>query len=171
MQKANVCYLVRKRDGHTEVCLVEKKRRYGKGLLVGYGGKIEWYDYHSFHSVIREIGEESGVVVQQADLRRIAILSSYSLCESARWSVDVFTCDKWIGNLQETEECGPPEWHRIDQLPLRRMFPDAASWLPHALYSTKLEHISVFYGHDGTELQAVFIAGLYDQRTSKSRLY
>lgn len=161
MQHATVCFLLRKsEDGHTEVCLANKKRGYGAGNLVGPGGKIESRDWHSWHSVVREVGEESLVRIRQEDLKRIAVLTTYSPNRASRWKVDIFTCHRWEGEPRETEECGPPVWYRVDQLPLDRMFPDCKYWLPKTLMweGEESRRISVFYGEDGKTVDAVFFA-------------
>lgn len=161
MQVATVCFLIRKSaEGHTEVCLAEKKRGYGAGNLVGPGGKIETTDWHSWHTTVREIGEEMLVKIRQEDLKPIAVLTTYSPNDASCWRVEVFTCERWVGEPQETEECGPPEWFRVDELPVGRMFADCKYWLRSTLdwKGEAPRRITVLYEKDGKTVAAVFFA-------------
>jgi 8-oxo-dGTP diphosphatase len=149
MQQATVCFLARERDGHAEVCLVEKKRGYGKGLLVGYGGKKEAGEL-AHDSIRRELREEAGVIVHHEHLKWIASLHTFSENSGHAWKVDVFICDTWRKDPKESEECGVPQWYLTDQLPFDRMFPDASYWMKRVLSRQDGETITILLSPEGT---------------------
>lgn len=59
-----------------EICLALKKRGFGEGNWNGFGGKLEGDESVSFASV-REIQEESGVLVNENDLNKVAIVDFF----------------------------------------------------------------------------------------------
>ena len=62
-----LCFLLREGETGTEVLLGLKQTGFGRGKIVGIGGHVEPGETHA-QAVIREVHEETGVVLQAADL-------------------------------------------------------------------------------------------------------
>lgn len=127
-----VCYLLRERDGTTEVLLGRKKHGLGEGYYVGLGGKLEPGE-SAVEAAVREVAEESGVLVEAADLEPRGLLS-YRFPHREAWSQEsnVFVCRRWIGEPAPSDELDP-EWFEIAAIPLHEMWDDARFWLPDVL--------------------------------------
>ena len=68
-----VCYLLREQDGVVQVLLGRKKHGLGRGYFVGLGGKLEPGE-SAVDAAVREVFEESGVVVAACDLEPRGLL-------------------------------------------------------------------------------------------------
>jgi len=127
-----VTYLLREVEGRTEVLLGRKKTGLGVGYHVGLGGKLEG-DETPVLAAVREIEEESGVVVDAADLEpRGELLYLFPHREAWSQRSTVFVARRWRGDPVETDELDPA-WHDLGSLPLDEMWDDAARWLPGVL--------------------------------------
>lgn len=127
-----VTYLLREVEGRTEVLLGRKKTGLGVGYHVGLGGKLEG-DETPVLAAVREIEEESGVVVDAADLDpRGELLYLFPHREAWSQRSTVFVARRWRGDPVETDELDPA-WHDLGSLPLDEMWDDAARWLPGVL--------------------------------------
>ncbi|BDZ50099.1 hypothetical protein GCM10025867_23400 [Frondihabitans sucicola] len=69
LRRVCVAYLCRDHEGRRQVLLGRKKRGLGTGRFVGLGGKFEDGESER-EAVLREIEEESGLVVAEGDLDR-----------------------------------------------------------------------------------------------------
>jgi 8-oxo-dGTP diphosphatase len=128
-----VAFLLRVRaDGRTEVLLGRKKTGLGSGNIVGLGGKIEPGE-NALEAIVREIEEESSLVVAPADLRQAGLVK-FAFPYRENWSQDstVFVGWRWSGEPEESDEVSPA-WYPIDDLPLDEMWDDAKYWLPTVL--------------------------------------
>jgi 8-oxo-dGTP diphosphatase len=128
-----VAFLTRLRaDGRTEVLLGRKKTGLGSGNIVGLGGKIEAGET-ALDAVVREIFEESSLVVEPGDLTEMGLVK-FAFPFRENWSQDstVFVGSRWRGEPQESDEVSPG-WYPIDELPLGGMWDDAKHWLPAVL--------------------------------------
>ena len=128
-----VAYLLRQRaDGRTEVLLGRKKKGLGEGNYVGLGGKLEAGESPT-DAAVREIAEESGIVVDAAALDPRGTLT-YLFPHRETWTQEssVFVCADWSGEPAESDELAP-EWFALDELPLQEMWDDAKHWLPGVL--------------------------------------
>lgn len=147
-----LCYLARKRDGKTEVCLSRKKWReesknIGAGRYNGYGGTIEDGETER-KAVVREMKEESGpdnsgVTISQApgDLQKIAVTTFRNLNPDGTFfdaEVHDYLAWKWEGEPSESEEKEEPVWFAEDALPFSDMMPSDQFWLPRVLQGEKL---------------------------------
>jgi 8-oxo-dGTP diphosphatase len=124
-----LCFLLREGDNGAEVLLGLKQTGFGKGKIVGIGGHVEPGESDA-QAVIREVLEETGVVLQLEDL---ADAGSVHFVFPARpeWNMQttLFTARTWQGEPAPSDEI-LPEWFRVDMLPVDRMWQDADHWLP-----------------------------------------
>jgi 8-oxo-dGTP diphosphatase len=128
-----VCYLLRRGpDGEPQVLLGRKKKGLGLGNIVGLGGKLEPGE-SPVEAAVREVEEESGLVVSASALERRGFLT-YLFPHRETWSQEstVFVCATWKGSPRESDELDPV-WFDIASLPLDEMWDDARHWLPGVL--------------------------------------
>ncbi|PVZ54969.1 8-oxo-dGTP diphosphatase [Arthrobacter sp. H-02-3] len=135
-----LCFLLRDEAAGTHVLLGTKKTGFGVGKIVGLGGHVEPGESHA-EAACREVFEESGIVVEEHDLR-VAGLIEFVFPARPEWnmSTSLFTTRRWSGDPIESQEI-IPEWFRVAALPLERMWQDAEHWLPLALSENIVEAI------------------------------
>lgn len=131
MQLLTLSYLV-ERD---RVCLALKKRGFGVGNWNGYGGKLEKGESVEV-AAVREIQEESKVVVNKDDLEKVAVVE-FVFEEGKHLEVHTFFTKKWKGEPEETEEMSP-RWFLFKDIPYDKMWEDDQYWFPRALLDEKL---------------------------------
>ncbi len=127
-----LCFLVRRHSGHAEVLLGRKKRGLGAGNLVGLGGKVEVGE-SAAAAAIREVAEESGVIVAPAQLHERASIG-FRFPTRPSWDqfATVFVTECWAGDPVETVEIAP-DWYEVAAIPFDEMWADARHWLPEVL--------------------------------------
>ncbi|WP_139417478.1 8-oxo-dGTP diphosphatase [Agromyces laixinhei] len=145
-----VCYLLRERAGRVEVLLGRKKHGLGTGYFVAPGGKLEAGE-SATDAAVREVFEESGLVVVAADLEPRGLLS-YHFPHRESWSQEsnVFVCRRWAGEPAGSDELDP-EWFDVRDIPLDEMWDDASRWLPGVLDGGTVRRTFVF----GSDLATV----------------
>jgi 8-oxo-dGTP diphosphatase len=122
-----VCYL---RQNGRVLLQLKAEGRFGGGLWNAPGGKID--DGESAEAaVLRELREETGLLVH-APAQRGHLTFYFGDVLEAAFSVYVFTSDSFAGDIVASDE-GILEWHAVDDLPYRRMWPDDVFWLSHVL--------------------------------------
>ena len=138
-----VCYLLREQAGVVEVLLGRKKHGLGLGNFVGLGGKLEPGE-SAVDAAVREVLEESGVVVAASDLEPRGRLT-YHFPHREAWSQEssVFVCRTWTGDPSESDELDP-EWIALDDVPFDEMWDDARRWLPGVLAGGRVRRTFVF---------------------------
>ncbi len=139
-----VCYLTRRSpDGTLQVLLGRKKKGLGLGNIVGLGGKLEAGET-PVQAMVREIEEESGLSVAEADLSPRGVLT-YLFPHREAWSQEstVFVCAEWEGIPRESDELDP-EWFDVAALPVDEMWDDARHWLPGVLAGTQVRATFTF---------------------------
>lgn len=138
-----VAYLIREVAGRRQVLLGRKKRGLGVGRYVGLGGKFEAGE-SAPEAAIREIEEESGLVVALDDLDRRGELH-YLFPHRPAWSQrsTVFVVTRWQGDPSPSDELDP-EWFDLDRVPYGEMWDDARRWLPGVLIGGHVSHEFTF---------------------------
>ena len=146
-----VCYLTRRTpDGTQQVLLGRKKKGLGAGNIVGLGGKLEPGE-SALDAAVREVEEESGLVVAASALVPLGVLT-YLFPHRESWSQEssVFVCEEWAGTPRESDELNP-EWFDVASLPVDQMWDDARHWLPGVLAGTPVRATFTF----GEDLETV----------------
>ncbi|WP_104178493.1 8-oxo-dGTP diphosphatase [Cryobacterium sp. Y50] len=146
-----VCYLTRlSAEGNQQVLLGRKKKGLGMGNIVGLGGKLESGET-AVDAAVREIEEESGLVVAASALTELGLLT-YLFPHRKEWSQEstVFVCEEWSGTPRESNERNPL-WFDVATLPVDEMWDDARHWLPGVLAGVPVRATFTF----GADLKSV----------------
>jgi len=136
--ETSVCLLSRVDDtGRAQVLLGLKKRGFGQGKIVGLGGHLEAGE-SAGDAAVREVHEESGVVVDPASLMfRGEIAFRFPNRPSWDLNIAIFVTERWTGEPAESEEIAP-QWFYAGDLPYDGMWQDARHWLPRVLDGERL---------------------------------
>ncbi len=132
-----------------EICLGMKKRGFGEGNWNGFGGKVEEGESIE-QGIIREIKEESGVVVAESDLEKVAVVEFF-FKDGKHLEVHTFFIRRWEGEPRETEEM-KPSWFTYKDIPYQKMWADDEYWMPRAFAGEKLQG-KVWFTEDGTTIE------------------
>jgi 8-oxo-dGTP diphosphatase len=134
-------------DNDGRILLGEKKNGLGEGKVLGIGGKVEPGETVE-QAAIREMIEETTIVVDSAELHPIAIID-FIFPHKHQWSMEVhyFSATQWSGKPQETDEINPV-WFARDSLPLARMWDDSRYWLPQLLQKERFLRAQFIYSAD-----------------------
>lgn len=121
-----------------EILLGLKKTGFGSGKVTGLGGKLKTGENY-VTAALREVREESGLILAGSDLKNVAQLLFYFPSRPG-WdhAVLVFITRRWAGTPIETAEI-KPQWYKTDQLPYDQMWPDARYWLPPIITGQKFK--------------------------------
>ncbi|MGK3648047.1 8-oxo-dGTP diphosphatase [Pseudarthrobacter enclensis] len=124
-----LCFLLRDDADGGQVLLGLKQKGFGKGKIVGIGGHVEAGET-AVQAVIREVLEETGVVLVPGDLADAGAVH-FVFPARPEWDMKtrLFTARTWSGEPAPSDEI-IPEWFRVDTLPVERMWQDADHWLP-----------------------------------------
>jgi len=148
MRKATLCLLIRQ-EHPPAILLGLKKTGFGQGKVVGFGGKIE--DGETVvQAAARELEEETGLHVAEADLERMARLT-FLFPARPDWDhlVHVFLARTWQGTPRESREVRPA-WYPLNQIPLGDMWADASYWLPPVLAGQRIRATFIFNSDNET---------------------
>jgi len=139
------CFLVRGNDKGQiqQVLLGRKKLGLGEGKFVGIGGKVEAGET-ILAATIREIEEEIGVQIAEADLQPVGILT-FIFPHKPSWSMRAYTylAWQWQGEPIETREI-EPVWVNVDMIPHDLMWGDTRFWMPHAFRGYRVDATFIF---------------------------
>lgn len=131
-----------------QVLLGHKKTGLGMGKIVGIGGHLEPGETPE-QAAVRELFEETTVVVDEADLVKVAEMT-FLFPHEPDWSMLVhnYVVTKWIHEPAETAEIRPL-WVKRHQIPVTEMWDDVQYWLAHAL-SGKFVRGNFTFGEENT---------------------
>ncbi|EKD33135.1 MAG: hypothetical protein ACD_76C00087G0001 [uncultured bacterium] len=132
MKKTTLCYCLQ----NNLMLLGMKKRGFGSGKWNGYGGKVE-QDEDIKNAAVREMREESGLVVKKEDLQQVALIRFYFDLNPV-FECHVFVTRAWYGQLIETDEMSP-QWFAVEDLPYADMWADDIKWIPLILDGLKID--------------------------------
>ncbi len=122
-----------------------KKRDFGKGKLVGVGGKVD--EGESVEgAAIRETEEELGVKVTKC--QKVGELVFDNLDYRGKMEchkMHIFIGTEWEGEPTETDEI-TPSWFSTREIPYDRLWEDDQYWLPYVLID---EFVQGYFYFDG----------------------
>jgi len=124
-----LCLITRTASDQRQVLLGRKKTGFGAGKWVGLGGHVEDGE-KPVMAAVREVEEESGLIVRPDELAHMAAITFHFPARPA-WdqTADVFATAAYLGEPAESDEIAP-RWFAVDDLPLDGMWDDARYWLP-----------------------------------------
>ncbi|MBD7993700.1 8-oxo-dGTP diphosphatase [Arthrobacter sp. Sa2CUA1] len=128
-----LCFLFRETpDGGREVLLGLKKTGFGTGRIVTLGGHVEPGETAA-QAAVREVFEESGVTVADADLEPAGSIEfMFPVRPDWDMSTTVYRTWNWTGEPGPSAEIAPA-WYSVDAVPYGQMWKDSAYWLPKVL--------------------------------------
>lgn len=132
-----------------QVLLAMKKRGFGAGKWNGYGGKV-LEEETPRKAAIRELEEESSLIVAEGALEQVALVRFY-FEEKQLFECHVFLAEKWEGEPRESDEMNPC-WFVILGLPFEKMWVADSKWIPLILSGKKLE-VKVNFNASGDEIK------------------
>ena len=132
MFEVSVVYILREGARGDEVLLGEKLTGLGVGKIVGPGGKQEPGE-SPVETALREVHEEVGLMVGAEALFPLARVT-YPFVGRGELSQrsHAFVTRVWRGEVRASPEIDAT-WWPLSELPVHRMWSDAALWLPRAL--------------------------------------
>src|SRR5215470_16998438 len=127
-----LCLIRRQTAAGPEVLLGLKKAGFGAGKWVGLGGHVEEGEKPE-HAAVREVQEESGLLVPADSLQHMASIE-FRFPSRPSWDQDTEVFMTWVyqGEPAESEEVAP-HWFAESAPPFGLMWDDAQYWLPPVL--------------------------------------
>ncbi|MCK4797659.1 MAG: 8-oxo-dGTP diphosphatase [Spirochaetes bacterium] len=128
---------------HPRILLGLKKRGFGKGKWVGFGGKVE--DGEEIETAaIRELEEETSLLAQE--IERVGILDFEFNDDTEDLEIHVFRVHDYEGEPVETSEVRP-QWFHVDEMPTDKMWADDILWFPLLFSGKKFRGRFLFEDH------------------------
>lgn len=136
-----LCFLFRDGDGSAagdqvhggrQVLLGLKRTGFGTGRVVALGGKIDGAE-SAREAAVREVAEESGIVLVPAEVRAAGSIT-WQFPARPAWNMaaSLFTADAGQAAIVACEEI-EPRWYGVDAIPWQDMWQDAPHWIPQLL--------------------------------------
>jgi 8-oxo-dGTP diphosphatase len=138
-----LCLIRRNLTEGPQVLLGLKKAGFGAGKWVGLGGHIEPGEKPEA-AAVREVQEESGLVVPADSLQHVASIE-FRFPTRPSWDQDAEVFVTWVyqGEPAESDEVAP-RWFAESDLPLSLMWHDAQYWLPLVLAGEQVDMRATF---------------------------
>jgi 8-oxo-dGTP diphosphatase len=134
---STLCYAVR--DEH--VLMLHRTKEPNLGLWTAPGGKLEW-DESPVECVIREMREETGLLIRHPELR--GIITEVSPVEHYQWLMFVFIAHEFTGELIDCKE-GELAWVPIEDV-LKLPIPQAdALFFPKIMATRGVYQVKYYY--------------------------
>lgn len=154
MQSTTLCLPVQGRPAE-RILLGLKKTGFGCGKYNGFGGKFEEGET-AVAAAVRELKEECGLAVQEADLEYVGELQFvFPASPELDHDVQLYVVYTWQGEPQETPEM-KPEWFAIADIPYKQMWADDIYWLPAVLKGKKISG-RVIFGENNEDVEDITI--------------
>ena len=148
-----LCFLFRVTPDGPRVLMGLKKTGFGLGRVVTLGGHIEAGETPE-QAAVREVEEESGVQVREADLQRAGTIEwIFPAQPGLDMSTILFRAHRWDGEPVETDEI-LPAWYPAGEMPYARMWPDSALWMPRLLAGEYFD-AEVTIAHDNVNVASI----------------
>lgn len=116
----------------------------------GYGGGVD-EDESPEEAVVREVREEAEVVVEEADLKKMAVITNITkkIPENTQstFKLTIFLTEKWKGEPKDLPGM-QPKWFDFNKLPFDQMFPENKILFPMVLEGKCVEMDSAFVKKD-----------------------
>lgn len=128
-----LCFLLRDTpERGAEVLMGLKQTGFGIGRIVTLGGHVEAGESPE-QAAVREVFEESGVTVAEADLEHAGTIE-FIFPARPEWDMStvVYRARTWEGEPAASAEIHPA-WYPVDGVPYPQMWPDSAHWMPEVL--------------------------------------
>lgn len=146
MRNATLCLIIR----NNQILLGKKKRGFGEGKYNGFGGKFDpTQDKTIEDAAIRELGDESGILVDLENLIKVGEIEFYfPELKAEKWNqkVHIYQISEYSGTPSESEEM-TVEWFDINKMPYKNMWETDTHWLPFVL-SGKLIRAKFYFNED-----------------------
>ncbi|MCC3301952.1 8-oxo-dGTP diphosphatase [Arthrobacter sp. zg-Y895] len=127
-----LCFLFRETPDGPQVLMGLKKTGFGLGRVVTLGGHIEAGETPE-QAAVREVEEESGVIVAENDLQPAGTIEwIFPAQPGLDMSTVLFRALRWNGEPAESDEI-LPAWYPAGDMPYANMWPDSALWMPRFL--------------------------------------
>lgn len=123
----------------SQILLAMKKRGFGEGRWNCYGGKVQGEETVK-SAAVREIFEESSLIVSEGDLAQAGIIDFY-FEEDFVFQCHIFVAMDWVGDAQESEEMRP-QWFPVNNLPFDEMWAVDQKWMPMVIFGKKLKALA-----------------------------
>ena len=136
-------------EARQQILLGVKQRGFGRGKVVGFGGKLEAGETVT-EGAARELHEETGLRVTPDQLDEVAVLT-FHFPARPDWDhhIHVFLVHAWSGEPAGSEEI-TAEWHDLDAIPYDKMWDDARLWLPRILAGERLQGTFIYADDNAT---------------------
>lgn len=151
------------------IWLARKKRKVGAGFYNGWGGKLERVDRGSvIKAAIREFKDDSGATAYPRDLDHVATIRFYEAGKLV-FECNVYFLRSWEGEIQETDQMGPPEVFSFSEIPYEEMMPGDCLWLPLLLRGERIKG-QCWYSEGNKEVQQFDFGPLHKYNYTKRPL-
>jgi 8-oxo-dGTP pyrophosphatase MutT (NUDIX family) len=149
MKIATLCYLF----NDEYILLGSKKYGKAKGILNGFGGKVEDADKNIVDAVKREFYEETKVKIENPTLRSILI---FNFENKDIIPIYLYFAEKWKGTPTDTQEM-KVHWYKHNKVPVHKMWPGDKIWFP-IVMSYKNTLINIYFKESDPDPQKIEIA-------------
>ena len=122
-----------------------KKRGFGKGKLVGVGGKVDANETVE-EAAIRETEEEIGVKVTKMQKMGELIFDNLLYRDKLEChKMHIFVGTEWEGEPSSSDEINPV-WYDVHEIPYDKLWEDDQYWMPYVLIG---EFVQGYFHFDG----------------------
>lgn len=124
-----------KKDGKYLVLRRSAQKRYAPGVVHPVGGKVDIGE-NPYTAAVREVGEETGLIVKDMQLEAVIQEIEPVLGEPHNWLIFHFSAEYDSGEMIETEE-GELIWLTAEEIRNEQLFPSVKAVVDHILNEEK----------------------------------